>query len=194
VPPGNTTEPKLELLYPLDEFYTRAGRPLPLVATVSPEEVPQPYRRLLVHQDDMTPTLEGFHGERIDLRVLERRVQGEAYMRQVILVLRESLQLVEYGAILIHLDQFPAPAREAIVEGKKPLGTVLAEYGIRHANRPQAFLRITPDAHIRQALGLADADALYGRRNLHIGSDGRLLADILEILPPAPPAERGKSE
>ena len=52
----------LPFAYPLDEFYALAGRTLPAIEQVPGESVPEPYRQLLVHQDDMTPTLEKCYG------------------------------------------------------------------------------------------------------------------------------------
>src|SRR5438309_1401373 len=80
-------ESELRLLFPLDEFYALSGRPLPPAAQLKGEEVPEPYRQLLVHDRDMTPTLEAFHGDRIHLRVLERRIEEHALWRQVVLTL-----------------------------------------------------------------------------------------------------------
>src|SRR5262249_966101 len=108
------------LLYPLDEFYAQAGLALPPVQQVDGTQVPEPYRQLLVHNNDMTPTLEAFHGERIHLRVLARRLEGDAYLRQVLLILNGGIMSVEFGAIVIHLQHFPPAAREAIVEGFRP--------------------------------------------------------------------------
>src|SRR2546425_1206328 len=93
----------LSLLFPLDAFYAQAGLALPLVHPIQGEEVPQPYRQLLVHESDMTPTLEAFHGERIHLRMLARRLDGDAYSRQVVLTLNGSARPVAFGAIVIHL-------------------------------------------------------------------------------------------
>ena len=39
----------MPIAYPLDDFYARAGRPLPSIAAVNGAEVPEPYRTLLVH-------------------------------------------------------------------------------------------------------------------------------------------------
>ena len=49
-----------------------AGRTLPPIEQVPGESVPEPYRQLLVHQDDMTPTLEKFHGDRVHLTIVQR--------------------------------------------------------------------------------------------------------------------------
>src|SRR6266404_2816907 len=50
--------PDSNLLYPLNEFYEQAGLPLPPAVQVAAREVPEPYRSLLVHEREMTPTLE----------------------------------------------------------------------------------------------------------------------------------------
>src|SRR5579883_102407 len=92
----------LSLAHPLDEFYAAAGQPLPPLAQVEGEAVPEPYRRLLVHQNDMTPTLEAFHGGSVHLDVLGRRRKDDAYFREVILRLDSNNEPVEFGAIKIN--------------------------------------------------------------------------------------------
>ena len=54
-------ESDLNLFFPLNLFYEQLGLPLPVIEQVSGAEVPEPYRRLLVHDDDMTgsPALGG---------------------------------------------------------------------------------------------------------------------------------------
>jgi chorismate-pyruvate lyase len=175
---------ELNLLFPLDTFYAQSGTPLPQVSQVAGEKVPQPYRQILVHGNDMTPTLETFHGDRIHLRVLDRHLEGDAYSRLVVLTLNGSDKPVEFGAIVINLEHFPAEAREAVVEGWSPLGTILADYKVEHTSRPQAFIKVRSDGVMSEALGLAAPADLYGRRNHLITCDGAILADILEVLPP----------
>jgi len=172
------------LLYPLDTFYAAAGRPLPSAVRLEPEEVPEPYHRLLVPTHDMTPTLEAFHGDRIHLRVLDRRLEEAALCRLVDLVLNGQERPVEFGAIVIYLDPFPESAREALLEGYRPLGTILADYAIPHQSCPQAFLKITPDQFIADALNLNASPELFGRRNVLLTDRGEVIADIIEILPP----------
>ena len=175
----------LSLLFPLDAFYAQAGLALPLVHPIQGEEVPQPYRQLLVHDSDMTPTLEAFHGERIHLRMLARRLDGDAYSRQVVLTLDASARPVAFGAIVIHLPRFPPAAREEILTGWSPLGTILRVHGIAHQSRPLSFIRVTSDSVMNEALHLPGPQALYGRRNVIRDRDGNELANIIEILPPA---------
>ena len=44
--------------YPLSDFYARAKLPLPRIEVIPGDEVPEPYKSLLVHENDMTPTLD----------------------------------------------------------------------------------------------------------------------------------------
>ena len=50
----------LSFAYPLSEFYSHAKLPLPRIETIPGDAVPEPYKSLLVHNNDMRPTLEAF--------------------------------------------------------------------------------------------------------------------------------------
>jgi hypothetical protein len=176
----------MPIAYPLDDFYARAGRPLPNISAVNGADVPQPYRTLLVHETDMTPTLEKFHRDEIHLRVIFSEKREGAYYRESILLLDKTNTAVEFGAIKINVYLFPAGAQKAILEEHMPLGTVLREFKIKHTSRPKAYLKIEADDFVNQALGLAGKQTLYGRRNTLFDNQQRPLAEIVEILPPIP--------
>src|SRR5438045_2891667 len=142
----------LPFAYPLDEFYALAHRELPDIEQIDGEEMPQPYRQLLVHTADMTPTLEKFHDERIYLNVISRQTRGDFYFREVILLTQRTRTPVEFGAIKINLGLLPAAARRLILEEQEPLGTILHDFKIPHVSRPKAFVRIQADAFIKGAL------------------------------------------
>lgn len=174
----------LQLLSPLDIFYIRAGIPLPPAASIKGGNVPEPYRQLLVHNNDMTPTLEAYYGETVHLRVLARQQENDALMRMVTLVLNGSKRPVEFGAICICLRLFSPAAREQVLESRIPLGTILAHHNIARVSRPRAFFRVMSDATMNEALGLTEPQWLYGRRNILLTPEGETIADIVEILPP----------
>jgi len=174
----------LPIAYPLDDFYAQAGRALPPIELVEGDAVPEPYKSLLVHQDDMTPTLEKFHRQRIHLEVLSRQQRDDFYFREVVLLLDKTDKPVEFGAIKINLALFPLAARKEILEECRPLGTLLADYVITHTSRPKAFLRIQSDDFINASLKLDRSHWLYGRRNTLWDAQQRPLAEIIEILPP----------
>jgi hypothetical protein len=173
------------LAHPLDEFYAMAGLALPPLVPVEGEVVPEPYKRLLVHQDDMTPTLEKFYRRRLHLHVLGRRRKDDAYYREVTLLLDGTDQPVEFGAIRINLALFDPVAREEILKEKLPLGAILRERTISHSSRPRAFIRLASDPFINDVLKLSGAQMLFGRRNSLLDPKGRPLAEIVEILPTA---------
>lgn len=172
-------------MHPLDDFYSQAGLTLPPFELVPGPELPEPHRSLLDHADDMTPTLERFHGTPVALRVIRREQRGDYYYREVALLGGPGNRPVEFGAIKISLGLFPPAARREIVEESAPLGTLLARHKIRHTSRPKAFFKVAPDAFIRQSLELSgDVPPLYGRRNTLSDPHHRPLAEIIEILPP----------
>ncbi len=188
--PTSITRPRssaasLAISHPLDEFYARMGLTLPPLEQVDGEAVPQPYRQLLVHHNDMTPTLEKFHQRDIHLRLLGRRHRGDEYFREVVLLLDGADQAVEFGAIKINLNLFTPEARRQILKEQRPLGHIMQECGIKHRSRPKAFLRLASDKFINQALQMSGAQVLYGRRNTLFDPQERPLAEIVEILPPA---------
>ena len=181
------TAPSLSLedaARPLLEFYQRAGEAAPDLLLIDSSEMPEPYRRLLVHDDDMTPTLEEFHGDRIHLRLLSREESEASYKREVVLEAGEDNKPVEFGAIAIHLEQFPEQARALVLGESVPLGTILNEHAIRHESCPQAYFKVQSDPLITEAFGLDASTELYGRCNIHRNLNGNHLAEIVEILPP----------
>ena len=185
IPASTVSSTPPSIAYPLDEFYLRSKLALPPLDQVDGQALPEPYQSLLFHQNDMTSTLENFHKAGIHLRLVSRERRGEDYFREVVLVLDGSKKPVEFGAIQIHLDRFPEPARQAILAEHFPLGHLLKEFSIAYVSRPQAFLRIASDKTINRLLGLTGAHLLYGRRNTLLNPAGQALAEIVEILPPA---------
>ncbi|PYL00810.1 MAG: hypothetical protein DME19_03840 [Verrucomicrobia bacterium] len=174
----------LPIAHPLDEFYAQMSLTLPPLQQVEGEAVPQPYKQLLVHHNDMTPTLEKFHGRDIHLRLLGRRRQSDEYFREVVLLLDGTDQPVEFGAIKIYLNRFKPEARRHVLDERRPLGRIMQECGVKHSSRPRAFLRLASDRFINEALQLSGAHVLYGRCNTLYDPQERALAEIVEILPP----------
>lgn len=173
-----------QLLRPLRDPYGDAHRALPELETMPGESVPEPYRSLLVHNRDMTRTLEAYHQGRIHLRVLSRRESEGLHLRTVVLELDGSNLPVEFGATRAYLDRFAEPWRSQILAGERPLGGILNASGIPYVSRPSAFFRTRADDFIRSALGVPNGLTLYGRRNTISNQLGEPLAEIIEILPP----------
>jgi chorismate-pyruvate lyase len=170
----------------LDRFYAKLGLAMPAVQDIDGPQMPEPYRQLLVHSSDMTPTLEGYFRQPMRLSVLTREQQDYSYLREVVLKSEQDARPVEYGVIRICLDHLPASASRRVLEEQRPLGNILQTEAIPHLSWPQAFFRVESDVHLSHVLYLSQPATLYGRRNVLLDGSRRLLAEVIEILAPAP--------
>lgn len=172
------------LVYPLARFYEREAVPLPAVREIPGEAMPEPYRQLLVHNSDMTPTLEAWFYSDIHIEVWSRERVGELYRREVLLRLDRDLRPVEFGANQINLALFAPDVRRLILDEYLPLGHILNMRNIPHQGHPLGYFEIQADARLQRAFRLSGPQPLFGRRNRIVDPQGRVLSDIVEILPP----------
>jgi chorismate-pyruvate lyase len=173
-----------ERLYPLTDLCSRSGRVLPEAVPVDPNSIPGAYRRLLVHDRDMTPTLEAHYGDRIHIEVLHMMREKQIYWREVVLRLDGSDRPVQYGASRTCLDRFPADAAAWVLQGRTPLGTIMKMWEIAHVCRPYRFLKVTPTAELAVLFGMPTPSPLYGRQNRITNPAGEWLIDVIEVVSP----------
>ena len=170
------------ILYPLDALYARAGIIGPVVKRTTAQRIPSPYNGLLVHQNEMTSTLERHFGGRVTVRVLATFSRGRSYFRRVLLALENTGRPVSMGAVRLRLDAFNPSIRARILGEKAPLGRILSDAGTVYESRPTAFLEVTPNAEMMGVFWMSEPRTLYGRRTeLTVG--GERIGDIVEILP-----------
>jgi hypothetical protein len=171
------------ILYPLDYAYRQAGLAAPGAIPIASSEIPPPFRTLLVHERQMTPTLEAHWGP-LALRVLWTAKEGTSYFRRVLLAHEHSGRPVEMGAIRIDLQAFAPAIRTQILRNEIPFGRLLRERGIEYVSRPQVFLSITPNSELMGVFWMRETRALFGRRT-EVLINRRKIGDIVEILAPA---------
>ena len=103
--------------------------------------VPEPYRGLLVHSSDMTPTLEGFYGQPMRLTVLTREHHADFYHREVLL---KTAVDSRPGGIWRYPDLLEAfaseHARARVLAEERPLGNILQTESIAHLSWPAGVL------------------------------------------------------
>jgi len=170
------------ILYPLDFVYARAGVASPTVKRVAPAEIPEPYRSLLVHESDMTITLERHFGGRVTLRPLSTFTVGGNYFRRVLLAQEYSGRPVEMGAIRMRLDVFSPRIRALIHANEIPLGRILRDGGVDFKSVAKVFLEITPNPEMMGVFWMREARTLYGRQT-EVIHHGAKIGDIVEVLP-----------
>lgn len=153
---------------------------------VEPTNMPQPYRRLLVHSTDMTSTLSEFYGESFQLRVLQHSITSSTLSRHVALVGQRSGRAVEYGAIRINLGELSEPIRDEVLACRMPLGGILRAHDVPFRSCPGAFFSVRSTELMERVLQMERPAWLYGRCNCIATPADRVMAEVVEILPPAP--------
>jgi len=173
--------PDLETLLALfpPSTYIRSAEP------IAAEVMPQPYRRLLVHEHHMTVTVEAHHGDLVDVCVLERRIDNGSYARKILLALQKTGKVVQFGLVRIHLAYCSEAVRAEILAQQTPLGRILIEHDVLRRIEPTAFLRVTPGPEMMRWFNLTTPEGTYGRLAL-IHCDGKPAIELLEIVAPEP--------
>jgi hypothetical protein len=90
---------------------------------------------------------------------------------------------VEFGAIGIHLDLLPEEAQKLVLEGRVPFGAILEQYAVPHSSHPRGYFRVSVDQRLADLLGATSGQMLFGRCNELRHGSGRVLADVVEVLP-----------
>jgi hypothetical protein len=179
------TANETELLYPLTRFWQAGGHPLPTYEIIEGALVPEPYRQLLVHHGDMTSRLEKFWEGKIVLELLHCEHTADAYRREVVLHIESTDLPVEYGAIEIDLSAFDGELRQLILEHHLPLGGLLNRFGIRYHSEPKGFIKLGADSVMQRVFRAPEGQEFFGRCNVLLGDNDRVLARIVEVLRPA---------
>jgi chorismate-pyruvate lyase len=167
-----------------EHFAQQSGRRPVRLKQIPGAAMPQPFRSLLVHSRDMTPTLEAFYGRALRLTVLSQETRDAVYMREVTLDLEGLNHPVAYGFSRIPLEHYPAKARQLVVEARQPLGRILQTEGISHMGWPNVFFGAECGARMGALLRVQRPGQLYGRRNLLLDGSRQLLAEVIEVLGP----------
>lgn len=145
--------------------------------------MPEPYRTLLVHNHHMTVTMEAHHGAPVNVRILDRRLDGDTYSRKIVLVKQGSGEIVQFGIVRFDLQYVTQPVREEILRGETPLGRVLIEHNVLRHIDLGAALRITAGPGLAAALRVPEGTVTYGRLAT-IFCNNRPAVDLLEISAP----------
>jgi len=170
----------LTSLFPEDEPLIARAEHLPA------DLIPEPYRRLLAHPHHMTVAMENHLGAPVDVRILDRRLDGDVYSRKIILVKSGTDQVVQFGLVRFDLQFVTRAVRDEIIAGEIPLGRILINHNVLRHIDVGALLRFTAGPGLARALNMPAGSDTYGRLAT-IFCNRRPAVDLLEI--PAPQAE-----
>ncbi|MGE3316669.1 MAG: hypothetical protein AB7O26_16250 [Planctomycetaceae bacterium] len=146
---------------------------------------PEPYRTLLAHNEHMTVAMERLHGGPVDVRILDRKQEGDIYSRKIVLVKQGTEQVVQFGIVRFDFRFVTAAVRDEIIQGDTPLGRVLINHNVLRHIDLGAVLRIVAGPGLARDLQMPEGGVTYGRLAT-IFCNRRPAVDLLEIPAPFP--------
>jgi len=151
---------------------------------VEADDIPQPARRLLVHQKHMTAILKAHYGQDIELRVLADSLNGDLYTRKILLTLPGRSEVAEFGIARLDLRFIDGEVRSAILGRAVPLGAILIRHRVLTKVTPKWYLRFSADSPVATFFGQGGVEA-YGRlATIHCNGDAAV--ELLEVVPLSP--------
>lgn len=174
---------------PHDELYALTSlfpdtEPLLLQADHIPSALtPEPYKQMLVHDHHMTVAMESYHRCAVDVRVLQRRLEGDTYSRKILLLKSGTNQVVQFGIVRFNLNFVTVEVRNEILAGQTPLGRVLINHNVLRHIDLGAILKVTAGPCLANHLQMSVGQTTYGRMAT-IFCNHRPAVDLLEISAP----------
>jgi chorismate-pyruvate lyase len=163
-------------------WFTESSRAFLSAATLlPPEQVPEPYHALLVHDGSMTERLERHFGEPMTLEILSLCASVDRYARWILLQDARG-RCVEIGGVCLDLRRFQRHLRADILEGEEPLGRLLSRHGLMYRSVPHAFVGFTVTPRLQDLLQMAEPRRVFGRRT-GLRANGQMLGMVVEVLP-----------
>lgn len=148
---------------------------------VTPDQMPQDYRALLVHQRHMTLVLQGYHSAKPNLFVMERRRDGDFYSRKIFLTAGNTAPAIELGVVRMNLGYMQELVKREVLAGQTPLGAILVQHNVLRRIEPRWYLRFPAGSAILQWFGYRKDGPFFGRIGT-IYCDGEPAIELLEIV------------
>ena len=148
---------------------------------IAAEEMPDPFRTLLVHEKHMTLTLTAHYGAFLELHVKEMHYEENLYSRKIQLSIPRNDALVEYGLVRLDLRYIPEPVWKEIFQQRTPLGEILLRHNILQRVQPRWYFRLNPGCSILQWLKADLPEPVFGRLGT-IFCNGQPAVEVMEVV------------
>ena len=181
MPAADPPTPNLAALIRL--FYERPEQLGAFEQLPAAEEVPQPYHRLLAHNEHMTVTVEDFYGCKVDVQVLATKRDGNFYSRKILLTRQSDGKVVQFGIPRLNFTYLQDDVRREIESESKPLGRVLIDHDVMREVQLATLWKVTPGPDLCRMFGLVAPQTTYGRTAM-IYCNGEPAIELLEIMTP----------
>jgi hypothetical protein len=156
--------------------------PVPSYRYVAPDEVPEPFQQLLVHDRHMTMAMETYHHCNITVKVLQRKRNENWYSRQILLLPFGTDKVVQGGLVRIHLPMLDPAVQTAILREDTPLGHVLIDHDVLRHIDIKHYLKFEPGPALKTWPGFTADQSAYGRLGI-LYCDLQPAIELFEIVP-----------
>lgn len=146
-----------------------------------PAHMPPLFRKLLAHQDHMTTALETHYERPVELRVLADHQAGDSYSRSILLTLRGTEQVVEFGIARMDLRFNGTAVKAEILQRRRPLGDILIRHDVLRRVEPMWYVRFANGCPWLDHFGPGAVTEAYGRLAI-IHCDHQPAIELLEIV------------
>ena len=153
------------------------------LARVESSDMPADYQKLLAHNNHMTVAVERFHNSLVDVRVLDKHVDGTRYARKILLARQSDGAVVQFGVMRVDITVLEPEVRREIESERMPLGRILISHGVLRDVELTALWRVIPGEELRELLNMSPGQQTYGRTAL-IHVNGQPAVELLEIVAP----------
>ena len=107
--------------------------------------------------------MERYHGCPVTVEVLNRRREGDLYLREILLHRTSDRRPVQYGLVHFHLQYVSPEIRDEILREETPLGRILINHNVlRHVDLG-AILELTAGPRLASLLQMPAGSKTYGR-------------------------------
>ncbi len=141
------------------------------------------YRMLLAHDSHMTVTVERFHNGPVDVRVIQTRLDGDHYAREILLARQSDGGVVQYGIMRLDFAAVSPQVRQEVESQQTPLGRILIQHNLLTKVHLRKVWKVNPGDGLRKHLGMQPDQITYGRTAV-IHLDGEPAIELLEIVAP----------
>ena len=172
--------PHINLFLLIGLFYDDAS-PVGRFSQVAGEKLLPAERELLDHNAHMTVTLEHFHDCPVDVRVLEDRVEGDLYLRKILLTRQSDDRVVQYGIVRLNMAVLSEEVEAEIRKKQTPLGRILIRRNVLRKVDLDRLFRIECGPDLCEAFSLPPGSMVAGRTAL-IHCNGEPAIELLEIV------------
>jgi chorismate-pyruvate lyase len=149
---------------------------------VNGNQMPEPYKSLLVHQRHMTVTLEKYWQTLTELHVVDLWEHHPYYTRRIYLTTRDSQRPVEYGLVQLDFNACSEQIQQAIRARQIPLGRILKQNDVPTEINCRSYFKIIPSQANIEAFDLNSDGPMYGRY-ADVEFDGKHAMILIEVMP-----------